>query len=392
MYSVAHILETPIENHGGLNLLARELACGLSAHYNVYVFCPESTVMDGSSQLQVPGWIHRPWPRGCNLEQIRSYLTENLEKFGIDVAVFHGGDFGWGPSRSHVSMINKVQESGVDSIYVNHQTTPAFSTLPSLDKPKFGQALTTSLRFLSSWLLKILQLRATAVEIVVSENEKAQAILRYPFWREKFIQIYHSRLPPTCESLVQSFKKERIILCMGHFAYRKGQHVLLEAFANIATQHPEWKLRLVGSSGKSDYSDYLQKITETHGIHDQVEMITETDHPDGFFKESAIYVQPSLFEAYGLALQEAMFFGCACIGSDTGGIPDSISDPEFLFPAGDVTALSSILERLIRSSTLLAKQQQTALANSKAFNRTREQMILQYRDIIDHLIVSRRQD
>ena len=41
-------------------------------------------------------------------------------------------------------------------------------------------------------------------------------------------------------------------------------------------------------------------------------------------QRAAIYVQPSFWEALGLALQEAMLAGCACIGSRAGGIPELV--------------------------------------------------------------------
>jgi glycosyltransferase involved in cell wall biosynthesis len=140
----------------------------------------------------------------------------------------------------------------------------------------------------------------------------------------------------------------------------------------------------VGSSGKGKYLHHLYDLIEKYDIQAQTELITETANPDRFFESASIYVQPSIVEAYGLALQEAMFFGCACVGSDSGGIRDSIENQNYLFPPDDEVALSIILERLASSDSLIQHRQQVAVTDSMKFNRNRDQMLINYRHIIEN--------
>jgi len=82
-------------------------------------------------------------------------------------------------------------------------------------------------------------------------------------------------------------------------------------------------------------------------------------------RRAAIYVQPSFWEALGLALQEAMFCGCACIGSRAGGIPELIRENEtgLLFEPGNSAQLAGALEQLIANEK---RREQLGLAAARS--------------------------
>jgi glycosyltransferase involved in cell wall biosynthesis len=62
-----------------------------------------------------------------------------------------------------------------------------------------------------------------------------------------------------------------------------------------------------------------------------------------------IFVLPSLQEAVGTALREAMAAGLACIGTNVGGIPESIrhGDTGLLVPPADVQSLAQAILQLL---------------------------------------------
>jgi glycosyltransferase involved in cell wall biosynthesis len=383
MRRIAHLLSTPLENHGGLNLLVREIAKGLSDYYTTSVFCPKLENNIVEPDIPHPGYSHLPWNNTPSGEETLEHLKRMIHEHGIELIFFHGGDFSWGPDAGHISLVNKIARLGNKCVYVNHQSTPLFSRLPTLGQHGSISSIRSSIRFSLSWLLKCYQLSKTNVEITVSDFEETQTKRRYFPWKEKIVRIYHSRLPSSSWTKLRDSKKEKIILSVGHFAYRKGQHVLIKAFGRIATKYPSWKIRLVGSSGKGEYLHHLYDLIEKYDIQSQTELITETANPDRFFETASIYVQPSIVEAYGLALQEAMFFGCACVGSDSGGIRDSILNQNYLFPPDDEVGLSIILERLASSDSLIQHRQEVATTDSMKFNRNRDQMLIDYRHIIE---------
>jgi glycosyltransferase involved in cell wall biosynthesis len=67
-------------------------------------------------------------------------------------------------------------------------------------------------------------------------------------------------------------------------------------------------------------------------------------------------------EQFGRVLIEAMACGVPVIGSSSGAIPEVISDAGFVFPEGDVTALTGIIESLSKEPLL---SQQTAVAGRR---------------------------
>ena len=386
MHRVAHLLNTPLENHGGLNLLVREIAKGLSNDYTTFVFCPKQENNIIEPDIPRLGYSRLSLSNTSSGKETLEYLKRMIHEHGIELIFFHGGDFSWGPDSGRISLINKIAKLGIKCVYVNHQSTPLFSRLPTLGQQGSISSIRSSIRFSLSWLLKCYQLSKTDVEITVSEFEETQSKRRYFPWKEKIVKIYHSRIPSSSRIKLRDTQKEKIILSLGHFAYRKGQHVLIKAFGRIAAKYPLWKIRLVGSSGKGEYFYHLCDLIKKYDIQSQTELITETAHPDRFFESASIYVQPSIVEAYGLALQEAMFFGCACIGSDSGGIRDSIENQNYLFPPDDEVALSIILERLVGNESLIQQRQEIALTDALKFNRNHDQMLSNYRYVIENCL------
>jgi glycosyltransferase involved in cell wall biosynthesis len=63
---------------------------------------------------------------------------------------------------------------------------------------------------------------------------------------------------------------------------------------------------------------------------------------------------PSVWEGLGLSLQEAQFYGCACVGTRCGGVTDLIQDGDngLLVPVRDLVALALALEKLMAYDAL----------------------------------------
>lgn len=386
MQSIAHVLDTPIENGGGLNILVRELATGLSSRYHVYVFCPENNVPTHRAGKSLPGFHHCPWPPGFTKERVLDFLKEKILSYRIAAVFFHGGEFGGGYGTCNLQPI-KALAPKIRCIYVNHQSSRLqFCRLAGIYQPNLVFFLKSALKFFVSWGHKIAWLRFVDLEINVSSFEQGQAKARYFMFQKKFTLVYHSRLPAPSPSRSFRREKEDLILNLGHLAYRKGQHVLLKAFGEIFAQHPTWKLLFVGDFENAAYRVFLETLVADRKMGNRVSFLNQTSEPETFFQKAAIYVQPSLLEAYGLALQEAMRSGCACVGSDCGGIPDSLFDSSCLFSPGDFLQLSRILDNLMKDPIRRKKAQDKAMQDDLLMNRGREQMLEQYHLILNNLL------
>ena len=176
-----------------------------------------------------------------------------------------------------------------------------------------------------------------------------------------------------------------MILAVGHLAFRKGQNILVQAFAKICHELPNWKLVLVGPESMDGCAAWIRDFCQKAAIESKVELIGSQENPTDWMKRSSIFVQPSLQEALGLALQEAMACGCACIGTNVGGIPELINDQRngLLCAAADVTQLSKKLAFLIKRPDLRDQYGKTAVERIKALGMDRQSTTTAYQKIFE---------
>jgi len=96
----------------------------------------------------------------------------------------------------------------------------------------------------------------------------------------------------------------------------------------------------------------LAQIEETiaaHKLAGRVLLLGSREDTADFMQRAAILVQPSLHEGLPLALQEGMFYGCACVATRVIGNDELIRDGTTgtLVPAADPDALAQALDNLI---------------------------------------------
>ena len=105
---------------------------------------------------------------------------------------------------------------------------------------------------------------------------------------------------------------------------------------------------LAGHRG-DDSEDRIREIARVHRLEQRIILAGARDDVMALMRSAAIYVQPSYQEALGLALQEAMYCGAACIGTRVGGIPELLAshDLGLLVEARNTSQLAAALEQLI---------------------------------------------
>ncbi len=133
-----------------------------------------------------------------------------------------------------------------------------------------------------------------------------------------------------------------VVGTVGRAARQKGFDVLLEAIARV----PGAQLVIVG--GGAELTE-LVALAESLGISDRVEFTGWVDNPRDHLTRFDLYVQPSRFEAQGVAIAEAMLAGLAVVATDVGGIPDVVVDGEtgLLVPSENPDALGNAIGELI---------------------------------------------
>ncbi len=140
-------------------------------------------------------------------------------------------------------------------------------------------------------------------------------------------------------------------LFLSNMMIDKGVLVLLEACSYLKENTDEcFECHFVGAWSEISEKDFLKEVREK-----QLENIVfghgpkYDDEKIPFFKESNVFVFPTLNEVFGLVNLEAMRHGLPIIGSDEGGISDIIIDGEtgFLIDKNDFLSLARKMKYLL---------------------------------------------
>ena len=181
-------------------------------------------------------------------------------------------------------------------------------------------------------------------------------------------------------------KTERFILYVGILIPRKGVHFLLQSFARIADEIKDAKLVLIGKTDDDNYAESLRKMSRHLGLDQRVTFMGPKTQSElaQFMARAEVLVLPSLSEALGRVVLEAMACGTPVIGSAVGGIPDMIQEGEtgFLIPPGDVRALAGRLKWILQHPQKAKQIGESARKFAAEFFST-ELYIRNYSDLIE---------
>jgi glycosyltransferase involved in cell wall biosynthesis len=145
------------------------------------------------------------------------------------------------------------------------------------------------------------------------------------------------------------------ILCVfsGRLSRAKGLPMLVEAWPTLLERHPDLHLAIVGS-GKLSFDDCEQSIREfvaSRGLSGSVQFAGESDRVYEYLQASDLFIFPSEYEGFSLALVEALACAMPVAVTSVGAAPDLIRHGRngFLFPpknpAAMLDALNAALEQ-----------------------------------------------
>jgi glycosyltransferase involved in cell wall biosynthesis/LmbE family N-acetylglucosaminyl deacetylase len=170
------------------------------------------------------------------------------------------------------------------------------------------------------------------------------------------------------------------ILFVGRLSPEKGIHVLIEAFTDVALDHPDARLKIIGPNalaprqsivdvsadpairelerfycGDSKYWKQMEKMVPPH-LADRVEFIHSIPQREllDHYRSATVLVNPSLSESFGMSLVEAMSVGCPVVATTAGGMPEIVTHGQtgLLVEPADVTSLAEAIRTLLRNDGL----------------------------------------
>jgi glycosyltransferase involved in cell wall biosynthesis len=143
------------------------------------------------------------------------------------------------------------------------------------------------------------------------------------------------------------------LLCVASVTPRKGHITLVRALAEIADL--PWTLTCIGSMQRDPVTPLrVWKEVAKAKLNDRIVFngeLNDTAAIAPYYDRADIFVLPTEYEGYGMAVAEALAHGLPVISTPTGGIDELVGTRAgILVPAGDVHALADALRRLITDS------------------------------------------
>lgn len=141
-------------------------------------------------------------------------------------------------------------------------------------------------------------------------------------------------------------------LYAGAVQTQKGVFTLLESLCRLKEKKIFPKLIVAGDGPEFDRA---KSVAEDNDL--QVRFLGRVDrkHMPRLMADADLFVLPSINEPFATVYLEAMASGTPCVGTDTGGTPEIITDGQtgFLMPVKGVDKLSNIIERILNEPGLV---------------------------------------
>ncbi|MCI3919938.1 glycosyltransferase family 4 protein [Paenibacillus sp. TRM 82003] len=151
----------------------------------------------------------------------------------------------------------------------------------------------------------------------------------------------------------------KVLICPARLVTIKGQHVLLDALAQLKTVRTDWECWLVGDgTNRADFEAQAGRL----GLGDHVAFLGDRTDVPQLLRLADVFVMASLQDNLPYAVMEAQLAGKPCVVSNAGGIPEMVTAGEtgLISDVGDVSGLAYNLRRLVEDDALRANMGEAA--------------------------------
>lgn len=150
----------------------------------------------------------------------------------------------------------------------------------------------------------------------------------------------------------------------------KRPHLLIEAFAGLADEFPNWNVELWGAEDGKAYYKELQLLIKKHHLENRVFLKGPTNDVPSVLQQGDIFAFPSAYEGFGLALGEAMSMGLPAVGyKSCSAVNELIKDGENGYLCDDgIEPLRISMKRLMSNLSIRVSLGERARADMKQYS------------------------
>ncbi|MFH1017396.1 MAG: glycosyltransferase family 4 protein [Pseudomonadota bacterium] len=166
-------------------------------------------------------------------------------------------------------------------------------------------------------------LSAYAGKRTITVSNSTRAELESIGFRDVVVVPNGLDMPP----LVKPVRKKPLLAYVGRVTRAKRVDHAIEAFAIVHEKRPEYRLAVIGA-GPKEYADALHALSSRLGVADCVDFLGKVGRSerDEVMAESAVLINPSVREGWGMVILEANARGTPAAVYDVPGLRDSVRD------------------------------------------------------------------
>lgn len=293
-------------------------------------------------------------------------LTEELMHIRPDITV--------SLLRREINFINDIKDGSkkIGELHVNRANYRNFEE---------GDANFLKNLFAKFWMRSLVShLKQLDKFIVLTEEDKAS-------WTElSNVEVIPDPLAFDITE-VSPLKAKRVI-AVGRYVYQKGFDLLLQAWAKIEKQFPDWELAIYGMGDRSPYENLAKQLgVDMNRCH----LNGSTQNIRKEYLESSLLAFTSRFEGFGMVLIEAMACGLPVVSFDCPCGPKDIvrhNEDGLLVPSGNVFLFAEALNLVMSDEPLRKRMADVSILDVRRFRLN--EVCAQWQSVFDGLIVDKR--
>ncbi len=173
---------------------------------------------------------------------------------------------------------------------------------------------------------------------------------------------------PEDERVDLDVEKKKIIYVTRIEKKIKRPHLLVEAFAKISKDFPDWTVEIWGLQKYPAYDAEILQMIKDNGLEKQVFLKGYTKDVIALYREADIHAFPSIAEGFSLAIADGMAIGLPTLGfKEALSVNEVIIDGHNGFLADDVDDFAQKLKLLMSDKALRKEFGANAIADMKNY-------------------------
>ncbi|MCH7231396.1 glycosyltransferase [Glycomyces sp. L485] len=223
--------------------------------------------------------------------------------------------------------------------------------------------------------------RMDAIE-VLTEYARQGLARNAPESSEKIHVLPNAIVDTLAEPLPDGTK---LAVAVGRLAPIKQYDLLIEAFASLAAEFPDWRLRIFG---RGPESGSLRRQVDRLSLHDRILVPGPAIPAFAEWAKADIGVSSSRVESFGVSIVEAMSMGVPVVSTDVHSGPPEIitSGVDGLLVEADAASLADGLRRLMADADLRKTLGANAIKKAKQYSS--DELARRHSELFDSLVAT----